>query len=783
MRGRRKTLYAHASWREKWMHRIFGFWGKSHWGMLLRSLRHMGKSAPVAFPPELMGQGVDLLLTGLANSIAFQLHMNWILPYWAEKQLRPHSSAFIPSGVNVLTMNLCARNWTSLGVPGYSGEAMVDPVGMLCPGPFEASLFPYLRVDGELWVPPKIQGVEQQLDAKAQGTVHTHFPAPRGLQWESSCFCVEYKGRVWVAMEQRLFNAGEEVQNVEIGFAIRPYHMLAFAPIFRLNFKDQFCRVNQKAFAFFPQSPDHWYVAGRRDLDPLMQAEWEGLKFKCPSGWIVAQAEWDVKLKPGHIWSRWCLMPVHQSKDKNKVKYYPTEGLLEFVEMVQDQHSELQGARMKLPHASLQHKLSLLRHRWHVFDDQTHFSPGTFLYHNHWIRDGAFMVSAFESYGLMDLVRPKIEFWLSQQRRDGEFRSHAGEWDSTGQVIVTVLGHLRKQRQENLSIDWALPKIQLGIRWILKTRSLKGKGAVLGLLPAGFSAEHFGPNDQYYWDNFWSLAALEAWVSWLKDFGEKTEHEIYQRELLAYAEDLSHALAMGLDLDGHLASAPNRSPDASSIGNLIASQPLNLQSIPMQWLQSSCEYLWNNHCRDGLFYQPISHTGKNVYLTVSLARAMQSLGDMRWLDLAESIWQHASPTLSWPEAIHPKTGGGCMGDGDHGWAMAEVLELYRAAWIREQDQDLLLLPSIPLQWWECEGFEFIDFVTQTGVLSLKVQKIQNHWQLQWSIEPGPWSLRSEIKLVLPKEIRVVGRELGLDLWSHSHQIEIGLSGKLQLERA
>ena len=31
-----------------------------------------------------------------------------------------------------------------------------------------------------------------------------------------------------------------------------------------------------------------------------------------------------------------------------------------------------------------------------------------------------------------------------------------------------------------------------------------------GLLPAGFSAEHLGPNDYYYWDDFWGLAGLIA---------------------------------------------------------------------------------------------------------------------------------------------------------------------------------------------------------------------------------------------------------------------------------
>ena len=56
----------------------------------------------------------------------------------------------------------------------------------------------------------------------------------------------------------------------------------------------------------------------------------------------------------------------------------------------------------------------------------------------------------------------------------------------------------------------------------------------------------------------------------------------------------------------------------------------------------------------------------------------------RWLELLEGILAHASSTWTWPEAIHPHTGGGCMGDGDHGWACAEVLTLVRQALVREQ---------------------------------------------------------------------------------------------------
>jgi len=41
-----------------------------------------------------------------------------------------------------------------------------------------------------------------------------------------------------------------------------------------------------------------------------------------------------------------------------------------------------------------------------------------------------------------------------------------------------------------------------------KPRSRRSDPALRGLMPAGVSAEHLGPFDYYYWDDFWSLRGL-----------------------------------------------------------------------------------------------------------------------------------------------------------------------------------------------------------------------------------------------------------------------------------
>jgi hypothetical protein len=166
------------------------------------------------------------------------------------------------------------------------------------------------------------------------------------------------------------------------------------------------------------------------------------------------------------------------------------------------------------------------------------------------------------------------------------------------------------------------------------------------------------------------------------------------------------------------------------------------------------DFLVEHWARDGFFYQPIIHTGGNAYLTVQLARALQCLGDRRWLDLFAGVRAHASPTCTWPEASHPRTGGGCMGDGDHGWACAEVLALIRLALVRDQGEQILLLPNAPESWWADGPLGLTCAPTPAGRLTfeLKPAGLGTH-ELVWSLDRKGLHSSWPLVLVLPGHLR------------------------------
>jgi hypothetical protein len=203
---------------------------------------------------------------------------------------------------------------------------------------------------------------------------------------------------------------------------------------------------------------------------------------------------------------------------------------------------------------------------------------------------------------------------------------------------------------------------------------------------------------------------------------------------------------------GLLPSSPYRHPDAACIGTLAALAPLDLTLGPETslWARANADFLMDHWVRNGIFFQPIVHTGGNAYLTAQLARALQCLGDVRWLGLLEGILAHASPAWTWPEAIHPRTGGGCMGDGDHGWACADVLNLVRQALVREQAGCLLLLPNAPETWWAEGPLALTEAPTPAGrvTFSLVPEGDGSHllaWERHRTALQPPWPLM----LVLP----------------------------------
>ncbi|MBF0372807.1 MAG: hypothetical protein HQL39_05240, partial [Alphaproteobacteria bacterium] len=143
-------------------------------------------------------------------------------------------------------------------------------------------------------------------------------------------------------------------------------------------------------------------------------------------------------------------------------------------------------------------------------------------------------------------------------------------------------------------------------------------------------------------------------------------------------------------------------------------------------------------------------------------------GDPARGELVAAVAGLASPTGQWPEAIHPRTLGGCMGDGQHVWAAAEWVLMLRNAFLREEGDALLLGQGLAADWLRPgHTLSFGPAPTSFGAVSLRVEAGRDAVVLSWTARWHGAPPRIEIRLpgaapVLagPDEARVVvGRGL------------------------
>jgi GH15 family glucan-1,4-alpha-glucosidase len=344
-----------------------------------------------------------------------------------------------------------------------------------------------------------------------------------------------------------------------------------------------------------------------------------------------------------------------------------------------------------------------------------------------------------------------VKRWRPRQGATGYFHSQEGEWDANGEVLWALWRQWRLSGKP-LDTKWRNSVVRAG-RWIKRKRTRKDTDDLhAGLLPAGFSAEHLGNNDYYYWDDFWSVGGLHSAAAMCGAWGDADARE----ELRAEAEDMMEcietSLERSIDIRDHagMSASPYRRMDSGAIGSLAVGYPLQLWAPKDRRLLQTVEYLLEESSVKDMFFQDMIHSGLNAYLTLHMAQVLMRAGDGRFFRLVQAVADSASPTGQWPEAVHPRTGGGCMGDGQHIWAVAEWIMMIRNMFVREEYDSLVLCGGIPQEWRrEGASMSFGPTPTPWGPVSVQVDCLADapgvtvSWEGAWREHAPP------IRVALP----------------------------------
>ncbi len=668
------------------------------------SIQYLGQPSEHSVPKELIPMAAREATRGFYNMQFFQSNRDWVLPYWAEKQFDPKSTSFIPR-MNYIGLNITQRNWTAIGNIGGKSEPIVDPRGLVSFWDGAWSLDTWLKVGDELICPSRIPNVGQSIDECAPCVI-TEFKTEQVFA-EMETFACNIRGREAVLHCIRVQNLTRESLSPNVYFSIRPYTPEGVSLVHDIQcFDEGHVSVNGKLAVVFLEKPDRYYCSNASEGDCAFKVHANDARneIHCKAGLAGAFAEYKASVEPGAVSEFIAVVPIEQTapKPKNATEFrridyrdHKTRLKSAWTEKVNE------GMTIEIPDEDMEESFYINKAYLCLADDGDSICPGPLTYHQYWFRDSAYMVAALDKMGYTDQARQKLLNYPSRQTKDGFFLSQDGEWDSNGQAIWTLFEHYRMTRDKDF-LKNCFPAISKGAYWIENKRQDKKAKSTphAGLLPPGFSAEHFGPNNYFYWDDLWGIAGLRDAAQAADVFGYRKDlinfekfHDTFLADLRASLEDVEKRLGKPC-----LPTSPYRRMDSAAVGCLAGLYPLQVLDAHEECVTNTLNYLYENCFIDRMLFHDMTHAGLNAYLSLHVAQAFMARRDSRALDIAKATLAKASETLTWPEGIHTLTGGGCMGDGHHGWAVADWLIFMRNMLLAEKGDTLIITPMIPESW-------------------------------------------------------------------------------------
>lgn len=712
-------------------------------------------------PTELIPLNMIQLSRGLLNFTLLQSIRSWVFPYWGEQQYAPHSPSFVPRSHLGLSMNLTHRNWTAVGSMECDIEPIVDPRGLVTPFRDGWSLDVWFFVNGKLFLPSKASGVHQRL-VENLPIVETSFSVGN-LAVTLTTFVVKAE----LVHRATLRNLSSLAEQCKLYVALRPFNPDGVSLVHDIEYlkQERSLVVNKRTKLRFDFEPTliHCSTFERGDCGNILDGE------KQKPDWVSAHC--DIGLANAVVGLHVSLAPQGEQAFETKCS------LLERTDDGQDPATVVNpsdrdpirtwneivatGATVTTPDDQINSLFNASLATLLLLVDHESITPGPSTYHHFWFRDAAYMLYALDVAGFSHYTKPVIKAFPQRQVRSGYFRSQQGEWDSNGQAVWTTLQHALLSNDVTLLRD-LFTSLYSGVKWINEKRLTSTECAqrpFAGLMPRGLSAEHLGLADYYFWDNFWSLAGLEAFTAVCERLERHVEKDHTLHLTDKYRHDVDEALRLAHANTATIAipAGPLRGIDCGMIGSIAAWYPLQLFPPNDPRLAATLRLLEQRFFVDGMFFQDFIHSGMNAYLTLQIAHCWLYAGnrELFW-KMFSTVCSFASPTMNFPEAIHPATRGGCMGDGHHGWAAAEIVLAVRDAVVFERrrndssEVDLMLLSGIPVEWFAVGKqlrIERMPFVG--GVITMRIQGHRSVVNVEIQIQPSGVRLVKSLVLTVP----------------------------------
>ena len=729
-----------------------------------------GAETSLPFPAELIPLGSRLALRGWMNNKFFPSNRDWILPFWAERQFDPRDPAFMPRGFNLYTINYTHRDWTMVGNLARDREAIVDPRGLVTPWFDGWSLDVWLETDGALFVPSRLPDdqITQSLHEDLPIVV-TEFRA-MDLRVKIEAFGAEQPdGREYVVEQITVQNPTPAPRRAVLYVSVRPFNPEGVSLVKQLDYRADAVFVNGALGVRLP-APDALACSNFDGGDVALALPTQNGKtrIQCSQGLATGLAAYHLDLAPGESRTLSLHMPM-QPEPRDEDDPAPLTAVAPSVELrtavVSMWRDKLaHGMRVQLPDEKLQSAFDANKAFLLLLHDGESITPGPFTYHQFWFRDAAYMLNALDKLGYHDESRSVLERYARRLEKDGYLRATEGEWDSNGAAIWAMVENARLTGDKNLLSGnyWSLLRMA---SWIhskrQRSKDKRARSPHFGLLPPGPSAEHLGPNDYFYWDDFWGLAGLRDAAQAAEWLGQTNDAKKLRANFDSFRADVDASLEAAAARLGRAAmpASPYRRLDAAMIGNLAALYPLRLCEPDDPRLLDTLTALKQFASLEDVYFNHVGHSAFGTYLSLHIAQCLLFQRNPDAWHVIKWVLQHASPTFTWAEGIHPITRGGAMGDGHHGWALADFLLAVRNALLFEEGDHLVITPAMPPDWtFETSVIKIQDAPTYFGQVSYTIAFGARTGTL---VVNGEWrEAPAYVEWNLPYKLREAGADTG-----------------------
>ncbi|MFC1517940.1 hypothetical protein ACFL5G_05255 [Candidatus Margulisiibacteriota bacterium] len=756
----------------KRLFRIFGLPGDIFY--FIRAFISIGYPSHEPTPKVLVVFNMRNIVRGLFTRFIVSSNLDWVWPYWIKRQFYPQNKEFVARGFQPVSVNISHRNWTGVGTLNGVREATIDPRGLVTPFTNGWSLDHWLIVNGKVYSPSALEKVSQKL-YRDLPMIITEYKVEDFLI-KLFVFVAE-NGFDVIYQKVIVKNVSRKVKECAFAFAFRPYNNEGLSLVHNIDFPgNNSFYVNNKVGGVFMQTPDevHWSHLSKGDVSLFLEEPATAREFvsaRSRVGMATAMAKYNLVLHPGKSRSFEVRMPLQKFHEKEakqkkvieKIRNHNFEKMLDQA-VAQWEDKLCKGMQISVPDKKMMSAFWANKAYLLLFYDGEEITPGPSTYHHFWMRDAAYMVRTLDMVGYHTEAAKILNTYPNRQKWNGNFFSQAGEWDSSGEAIWTLVEHY-KLTKDRAFLRKMYPSIRNAAHWIIRKRwkNKKKDPGYKGLMPPGLSAEHFGLSDYYYWDDFWSLAGLRETLYSAKELKRGTFW--WQQNYTKFFKSINKSLKY---IEGNFGRpiipvSPSRRMDSAAIGSLVAYYPLRILPQDDIRLKNTIDYLRKKHFLGGGFFHDVNHAGYGTYLTVHIAQCLLGQRNPEALEIFDWFLKVATPTWTWPESIHPQTLGGAIGDGHHGWALVELLTFLRNMLFFEEKDRLVITPILPQSWLK-KGKKIIvnDAPSEFGKISYEIKitdskKYSLLMDAVFTVPPNDieWNLPGEIK-----NVKVDGRKSG-----------------------